>query len=157
MIEGSIKKVEDGTHIANETANALNEIVNGVTTVADLVDQIAQASNEQASGIGQINQAILQVSQVTQTNSATSEESASASEELASQAQVLKDLVSRFNLKRGADAYAMTGQLSSDIRQMLDRMSRETQRDAHGQHEPSQHHEKQKKIVLSDQEFGKYS
>lgn len=100
MIEGSIKKAETGTKIANETAEALNKIVENTVQVADFIGQIAVASNEQAEGIAQINAAVMQVSTVVQTNSATSEESASASEELASQAEMLKDQVSQFNLKR---------------------------------------------------------
>lgn len=99
MIEGSIKKVEDGTRIANETALALNKIVEGVAKAATLVGDIATASNEQATAITQVNQGIAQVSQVTQTNTATSEESAAASEELASQAELLKSMIRQFKLK----------------------------------------------------------
>lgn len=99
MIEGSIKKVEIGTKIANETAGALGKIVNEVAKAAELVEAIAAASNEQASAIEQINQGILQVSQVVQNNAATSEESAAASEELSSQAAQLKDVVSAFKVK----------------------------------------------------------
>ena len=99
MIEGSIKKVEGGTRIAKDTAQALNSIVSEIEKVATLVNSIAIASNEQALGIGQINQGIMQVSQVVQTNSATSEESAAASEELASQAELLKEEVGKFRLK----------------------------------------------------------
>lgn len=155
LIEGSIKKVEGGTSIANETATALNEIVSGVSKVAVLVDQIASASNEQASGIAQVNQAIFQVSQVTQTNSATSEETASASEQLSSQAAKLKEQVNRFVLKKngGNGSYRVTEEMSPEIRQMLDRMSSGNREAAAGRQaqEPSG-----KKIVLSDQEFGKY-
>jgi len=100
LIEGSIKKVDDGTKIANSTAEALDKIVTGVSKVADIVNEIASASNHQASGISQANQGIMQVSQVTQTNSATSEESAAASEELSGQAELLKQKVSQFVLKR---------------------------------------------------------
>lgn len=99
MIENSIKKVESGSDIANETAGALAKIVGDIGQVADLVSNIAAASNEQASGIVQINQGIMQVSEVVQTNSATSEESAAASEELASQAALLKMQVEKFKLK----------------------------------------------------------
>lgn len=100
LIEGSVKKVEDGTRIANDTAKALEEIVDGVTKATEIVADIAEASNEQASAIGQVNQGINQVSQVTQSNSATAEESAAASEELSGQAVQLKELVSKFELKR---------------------------------------------------------
>lgn len=103
MIEGSIKKAETGTKIANETAEALNKIVENTVQVADFIGQIAVASNEQSEGIAQINAAVMQVSTVVQTNSATSEESAAASEELASQAEMLKDQVSQFNLKRNGN------------------------------------------------------
>ena len=100
MIEGSIKKVEGGTKIANATADALNQIVSGISSVAGIVQDISVASNEQAAGIGQINQGVMQISQVVQTNSATSEESAAASEELSGQADLMKQQVNRFILKR---------------------------------------------------------
>ena len=102
MIENSIRKVEDGTKIANETAGALIRIVEGVEKVAGLVGDIAVASVDQAEGIAQINQRVMQVSQVVQTNSATSEESAAASEELSSQAEFLKEQVGKYKLKTKA-------------------------------------------------------
>lgn len=102
MIENSIRKVEDGTRIANKTADALVQIVAGVEKVAGLVGGIAAASSEQASGIAQISQGVMQVSQVVQTNSATSEESAAASEELSGQAEFLKKMVGKYKLKTEA-------------------------------------------------------
>ena len=101
LIEGSISKVEIGTRIANETAAALSEIVAGAEKTADLVTGIAEASNAQASGIAQINAGVGQVAQVVQSNSATAEESAAASEELSSQAEMLKEMVSKFKLSKG--------------------------------------------------------
>ena len=95
MIEGSIRKVELGTKIANETASALNKIVSGVEKTTNLIADIAVASNEQATGIAQINKGIEQVSTVVQTNSATAEESA--------QSQMLKEMVDRFKLKRNSN------------------------------------------------------
>lgn len=100
LIEGSINKVREGTKIADETAAALDEIVDGIGKVTDLVGNIAEASNEQATGIAQINAGIDQVAQVVQHNSATSEESAAASEELSSQAEMLKQMINQFQLKR---------------------------------------------------------
>jgi len=102
MIEGSIRKTEAGTKIANETADALANIVNGVDEAAQLVGEIATASNDQATAIAQVNGGIEQMSQVVQTNSATSEEAAAAAEELSSQAEMLKNMVGQFKLKAGA-------------------------------------------------------
>ncbi len=101
LIEGSIAKVEMGTKLANETAEALNDIAQGIEKSAILVGSIASSSNEQASGIAQVNMGIEQVSQVVQNNSATAEESAAASEELSSQAELLKEMVGGFKLKKG--------------------------------------------------------
>jgi methyl-accepting chemotaxis protein len=101
LIEGSIEKVQAGTKIANDTAAALIEIVSGIEKAAGLVGGIAEASNEQASGIAQVNKGIEQVAQVVQNNSATAEESAAASEELSSQAELLKQMVSRFKIGKG--------------------------------------------------------
>lgn len=99
LIGGSIKNVESGIKIADDTAAALNEIVAGIGKAADLVGSIAQASNEQASGIAQINKGIEQVAGVVQNNSATAEESAAASEELSGQAEMLKNMVGKFKLR----------------------------------------------------------
>ncbi|MEA5093619.1 MAG: methyl-accepting chemotaxis protein [Sedimentibacter saalensis] len=100
MIENSIKKSQVGTNIAQNTAKALNEIVEEVDKVANLVNDIATSSNEQAAGLEQINIGVMQVSQVVQANSATSEEGAAASEELTSQAQMLKEMVGKYKLKK---------------------------------------------------------
>ncbi|NLT15936.1 MAG: hypothetical protein GXY05_16550 [Clostridiales bacterium] len=100
MIEGSIRNVEAGIKIANDTAGALKKIVTEVSNAAELVGAIADASNEQSQGIEQISQGITQVSQVVQMNAAISEESAAAGEELASQANQLKDVVSIFKINQ---------------------------------------------------------
>ena len=99
MIEGTVKKTDAGTKIADETAAALVTIVDEVEKAAQLVGEIANASNEQSSAISQVNSGIEQMSQVVQNNSATSEEAAAAAEELSSQAEMMKDMVRQFNLK----------------------------------------------------------
>lgn len=155
MIEGSIKKAESGTLIARDTANALGKIVEGVEKVANLVSDIAVASNEQASGIGQINQGIIQVSQVVQSNSATSEESAAASEELSSQAQVLKDLVSNFKLKKQMQSQKKES-LGREIQSMMQNISDSNRFYNNTKNERSITATNTPKILLNDNEFGKY-
>lgn len=100
LIEDSVSNVRKGTAIADETAVALKEIVENITKTADLMIRIAEASEEQAISVEQIHLGINQISDVVQTTSATAEESAAASEELSSQAEMLKQEVRRFNLKR---------------------------------------------------------
>lgn len=98
LIEDSIRKVEAGTKIANDTADALEEITTVVGKSEAIVANIAEASNYQATAIAQIDQAIDQVSQVVQTNSATSEECAAASVELSNQAGRVREMLSVFRL-----------------------------------------------------------
>ncbi len=98
LIEGSIRKTEDGTKIADETAGALSHIVDVVGKAVDLVREIAEASNQQATAVGQVNMGIEQMSRVVQTNSATAQEAAAAAQELSSQAAMLKEMVSNFVL-----------------------------------------------------------
>ncbi len=104
MIEGSIKKVNQGSEIARKTAESLESIVSGVGKVTDLVAEIAAASNEQAQGIAQVNQGLTQLDQVTQQNTSSAEESAAASEELSSQSSQLKQLLGKFVLKAASEA-----------------------------------------------------
>ena len=99
LIESSILAVKKGTKIADETAHALLESVEGAQQVTKTIDQISRASEEQASSINQVTQGIDQISSVVQTNSATAEESAAASEQLSGQSQLLKTLISQFELK----------------------------------------------------------
>lgn len=156
MIEGSIKKVDGGTKIANQTADALVQIVDNITKVAALVGDIATASNEQATGISQVNQGVMQVSDVVQMNSATSEESAAASEELSSQAEMMKEQVSKFKLKKNSNAfysYREQEHLDPKVKKVLDHMGNKPGK-AQITHGTTT--EGGKRILLSDSEFGKY-
>ncbi len=99
LIENTLKVVENGTQIADDTAQSLIQAVNDVTEMTGIIGQISEASSVQADSIAQITMGIDQISSVVQTNSATAEESAAASEELSSQSQFMKSLVGRFKLK----------------------------------------------------------
>lgn len=149
MIEGSIKKTEGGTKIAKDTADALAKIVNEIDRVAALVSDIATASNEQALGINQINQGIMQVSEVVQNNSATSEESAAASEELSGQADLLKEMVSKYKLKNMKGNYK-NDKISPEVLKMLDNMSENKAA------KKKESFTSNRTINLNDNDFGKY-
>ena len=100
LIENSLQAIENGTQIADDTAQSLIQAVNDVNEMAGIIEQISEASSDQADSIAQLTVGIDQISSVVQTNSATAEESAAASEELSSQSQLMKSLVGRFQLKR---------------------------------------------------------
>ncbi len=103
LIEGSVRKTEKGTQIADKTAEALGEIVTSVGKVTDLVGEIAAASNEQAQGIAQVNEGLGQIDQVVQQNTASSEECAAAAAELSSQAGQLRQMLARLKLKMATE------------------------------------------------------
>ena len=158
-IEGSIQKVEDGTKIANQTAEALNEIVEGVNEVAKIVDNIASASNEQAAAIEQINQGVMQISKVVQSNSVTSQEGAASSEELAAQAQLLRELVSQFRLRKqdkSNGVYQRAAVMRQDETQSSEQAEEDESLSPEG-HIDGVIAELETENLLSDREFDKYS
>lgn len=114
LIESSIQAVENGTKIANATADSMKLVVENSKDVVTIIDSISDASVEQADSITQVTQGVDQISSVVQTNSATAEESAAASEELSGQAQLLKELVGKFKLKqRGTAAPSVSKSVSA--------------------------------------------
>lgn len=100
LIENSLQAVQNGVEIANSTATSIGNIVEEVENIAQGINAISEKSSEQAEAAEQITMAIEQISAVVQTNSATAQESAAASEELFGQADILKNLVRQFKLKK---------------------------------------------------------
>ncbi len=48
LIEGTVKKVKDGSQLVNKTNEAFSEVARSAAKVGELVAEIAAASNEQA-------------------------------------------------------------------------------------------------------------
>lgn len=93
LIEGTIKKVKDGSDLVTATNEAFQEVAERSSKVGQLVAEISAASNEQAQGIEQVNNAVTEMDKLTQQNAANAEESASASEEMSTQAHQMKTFV----------------------------------------------------------------
>ena len=98
LINSSLRAVEDGISIAEQTSKTMMEAVSSSKETVKLIDDIAAASSEQATVISQITEALSQISSVVQNTSATAEESAAASEELNSQSHLLQQLVNKFTV-----------------------------------------------------------
>lgn len=98
LIEKTISAVDHGASIATETASALEEAASLAQEAVSHIETIAEAANQEAEAIDQVTVGVDQISAVVQTNSATSEESAAASQELSSQAQILDNLLGRFQI-----------------------------------------------------------
>lgn len=100
LIEDTVKAVENGTLISDETSKKLNVVLADAERVVQAVTEIAQASVQQAAAIEEITLGLDQISSVVQSNSATSEESAATSEHLSQQASILQGEIAQFNVKK---------------------------------------------------------
>jgi methyl-accepting chemotaxis protein len=93
LIEGTLKKVRDGSSLVSSTNEAFHQVTESSGRVSELVAGISTASNDQAEGIGQINTAVTELDKLTQQNAANAEESASAAEEMSAQAETMQGMV----------------------------------------------------------------
>jgi len=98
LIEGTVKKVNDGSAFVTQTSDAFSQLNQSSTKAGELMSEIAAASDEQAQGIEQINRAISEMDKVVQQVAANAEESASASEEMSAQSDEMKKMVRDLSL-----------------------------------------------------------
>ena len=99
LIDASVRAVEIGMGIANDTAKQLENIGETSKAVTKMVVEVADALDSQADVFVQINTGVEQVNDVVQMNSATSQECAAASEQMDSQAGALESLIGQFKIK----------------------------------------------------------
>ena len=115
LIEGTVKKVQQGSGLVTRTHGAFAEVSASSVRVGQLVAEIATASRDQAQGIEQINRAVGEMDKVVQQNAASAEESASASEELSAQAEQMQSMVQdlRAMVSRSAERKATLSRYST--------------------------------------------
>ncbi|MGL5256306.1 MAG: methyl-accepting chemotaxis protein [Proteocatella sp.] len=99
LIGSTVSVVDKGKGIADDTGIFLSRIVDKVNHVTEKIQEISDASVEQSDAMNYVEKSMGSISDVVHSNSATAEESAATSEELSAQAQILKDLVGRFEFK----------------------------------------------------------
>lgn len=100
IIERSTQYVNVGNDLMVDVDKALDETETLTGGLIDKINALAENIVSEAESVNQVTDGTEQISSVVQTNSATAEESAAASEELSSQAQLLKELVGKFRLRK---------------------------------------------------------
>jgi methyl-accepting chemotaxis protein len=114
LIEGTVKKVKDGSELVTKTNDAFAQVAESSKKVGELVGEISAASNEQAQGIEQVNKAVTEMDKVVQQNAANAEEAASASEEMNAQANQMKSIVEELMAMVGGGNSRKAGMAASD-------------------------------------------
>jgi methyl-accepting chemotaxis protein len=103
LISDSVKKIETGNTLVNQSGETMEKVVTSIKRVNDIMSEIAAASAEQATGIDEVGKAITQMDEVTQQNAALVEEAAAAAESLQSQAEQLANRVAEFKMDDSYD------------------------------------------------------
>ncbi len=118
LIEGTVKKVNDGSELVASTNEAFGQVAESAIKVGQIVSEISEASREQSNGIDQVNLAINEMDKVVQQNAANAEESASASEEMSAQAEQLREYVNDLIRLVTGQRQSMVARASSPTRKM---------------------------------------
>lgn len=96
LITKSGHQVKKGVQLVARAGSALEGISKSVVEVSYHVTDIATSAKEQAQGIGEVNAAVTKLEGFAQQNAAMFEETTAASHSLKQEAQVLSELVSKF-------------------------------------------------------------
>lgn len=100
LLGETIAAMEEGVNVANDTADSMLEVSELAEQMYALIGGIADNTKEQAVTAEEISHGINQIASVVQSNVSSAESSAAASEELSGQADTLRELVSRFRLRK---------------------------------------------------------
>jgi PAS domain S-box-containing protein len=98
LIQDSVRKVNEGTKLVDESGKVLGEIVMRVKKVTDVMAEIESLSREQASGIEQVNRTVTAIDTMTQQNATMVEEAAAAAQALDAQARDLMKLIGHYRI-----------------------------------------------------------
>jgi len=98
LINDSVEKVEDGSHLVIKAGKTMEDILNSIDGVTNTIKSITKSSDEQIVSIGYMNESLTQIDDTTQQNSALVEESAASAKMLEDQTVVLSSTISNFKL-----------------------------------------------------------
>ena len=100
LIEVSVRTASEGSRLTAEAAKGMEAMTQQIVQIADNINEVAEASSAQIQQITQISQGIAELNHVTQSNAALSQGGAETAERLSTQADILKETVEMFNLKK---------------------------------------------------------
>ena len=100
IVEQDIKQVAEGLEATNNVVASFETIAKNIDEISSLISDISSVSSEQLESISNINSSVSEITGVVTDTSATAEESAAASQELSSQAELLRQKIAFFNLRR---------------------------------------------------------
>lgn len=98
LISATIESVNNGSSIAEETAQTMMEVMEISGQTNALIADISAGAIEQEEAVKLITERIGKITEVVQQNSATAEESAASCEELSGQADMLKEQVAHLTV-----------------------------------------------------------
>lgn len=105
LINDSVKKVEAGVNLVNQTTRSQSEIVESITRVGSIIAEISAASQEQSEGIEQVNAAVTSMDEVTQQNAALAEQTSAAATALSEQAGEMSQMMDFFTVSNSARSH----------------------------------------------------
>lgn len=100
LIADALSAVEEGKALADTTALKLAESAEKTQKLVENIARISNASAKQAAELDRVAGDVQQIAAVIQENTAMAEESSASSQEMSGQAQLLKELVGRFEFKK---------------------------------------------------------
>lgn len=100
LLNHTVDAMEESVRAGQVVAQSMLSVVEQADKMSDLISGIANYTKQQALNAEEITHGIGEISNVVQSNVATAEASAAASEELSAQASTLREMVSRFRLKK---------------------------------------------------------
>ncbi len=98
LISRSVQSAKTGTESTDLAVSAMQDMYSCIQSIKTLMDEISTASVRQLEMISQIEKGISEILAVVQNNSLAAEKSATVSKELSQQAQVLSNLIRRFDI-----------------------------------------------------------
>ncbi len=98
LINNSVEKVEDGSHLVVKAGKTMEDILNSIDGVTRTIQSITASSDEQITSIDYVNESLNQMDDATQQNAALVEEAAASAKSLEDQTKVLSATVGSFNI-----------------------------------------------------------